>query len=156
MWMVGAGVVVFFGFAINCLIEPRMPECIANDWEQLILAFLIVLGFGGARDIALRRMRYMTEIMEAAKKESKAKGILTNKIWIPGIGWCLVGALANNFCLRPFRNIFEFCQVGEVNWQYLLGILALLFAISGTREYLIFRKDKEILEENDGKLPEKD
>jgi roadblock/LC7 domain-containing protein len=107
-----------------------------------------MLGLGGARDIVLRKFRYLGPILEESKK-SQSQGFWTNKIWIPCIGWFVVGGLFNNCCVHPFLTI------GEVEWSWLLTTLSILLSISGIREYGIYEKDREIMEKNGGaEMPE--
>lgn len=139
MWVPAAGIVLAFGFFNNCVLLPWLQGGEAIDWTNLILTLAVLLGLGGARDFVLRQYRYLGPVLEESKK-SQSKGLLTNKIWIPIIGWCLVGGLFNNCCIHPFFN------VGEVEWGGLTSALGIMLTISGMREWGIYSKDKEVLE----------
>jgi hypothetical protein len=148
LWVPAAGIVLAFGFFNNCVLLPFLTGGEEVSWFNLILALSIMLGLGGARDIVLRKFRYLGPILEESKK-NQSKGFWTNKIWIPLIGWCVVGGLFNNCCVHPFFTI------GEVEWSGLLTTLSILLSISGIREYGIYEKDREVLKENGGdSLPE--
>lgn len=147
LWVPAAGIVLAIGFFNNCVLLPWLENENIIDWTNLIFTLAIMLGLGGARDVALRKFRYLGEILEENKK-SQSKGFWTNKIWIPTIGWCLVGGLANNCCLHPFFS------VGEVEWAGLMSALSILLTISGVREYGIYESDRQVYEKNDKSLPE--
>lgn len=144
LWVPAAGIVLAFGFFNNCCLLPYLNGGEIIDWDNLIFALTIMLGFGGIRDVALRKFRYIGEILVEGQKTA-SKGFWTNKIWIPTIGWCLVGGLFNNCCVHPFFNI------GEVEWGGLLGALSILLGISGFREYGKYDQDNKILKK-EGKL----
>lgn len=148
LWIPAAGIVLTLGFFNNCILLPFLKGGENISWLNLWLTLLILLGCSGARDIALRKFRYLEPILREAQK-SQSKGFWTNKIWIPSIGWCIVGGLFNNCCIHPFLTI------GEVEWSGLLTSLSILLSISGVREYFIYDKDREVLNQNDGKtLPQ--
>ena len=139
LWVPAAGIVLAFGFFNNCVLLPWLHGGEPVDWTNLIFTLGILLGLGGARDVILRKYRYLGPVIEESIK-SQSKGLWTNKIWIPIIGWCLVGGLFNNCCIHPFLN------VGEVEWGGLLSALSIMLTISGVREWKIYEKDKEVLE----------
>lgn len=142
LWVPAAGAVLAFGFFNNCILLPWLHGGDPVDWTNLILTLAIMLGLGGARDVVLRKYRYLGEVVEESKKTA-SKGILTNKVWIPTIGWCIVGGLFNNCCIHPFFNI------GEVEWSGLLSALSILLTISGAREWGIYKQDKKVWESSD-------
>ena len=143
LWVPAAGAVLAFGFFNNCLILPSYSGGEEVSWLNLILALSIMLGLGGARDIVLRKFRYLGPVLEESQK-NQSKGFWHNKVWIPCIGWCIVGGLFNNCCINPFFTI------GEVEWSGLLTTLSILLTISGAREYGIYEKDREVMKENGG------
>jgi len=146
LWIPAAGIVIAFGFFNNCCLLPYLNGGEVVDWENLLWVTGIMLGIGGLRDIALRRFRYIGEIL-AENKKSQSKGFFTNKIWIPIIGWCLVGGLFNNCCIHPFFTI------NEVDWTGLIGGLAILTSVSGVREWGIYVEDGKVIK-REGKLPD--
>ena len=102
MWIPALGVVIAYGFFHNCAIAPYF-DCRAIDWTQLILTFCIVLGLGGARDVALQKFYYIGEVQKSIDASNSRS--LGNKIWIPAIGWCLVLGFSNNFIIASYFNI---------------------------------------------------
>jgi len=144
LWVPAAGIVLAFGFFNNCCLLPYLNGGEVIDWNNLIFALTILLGVGGIRDVAMRKFRYIGEILVENQK-APSKSFFNNKIWIPSIGWCLVGGLANNCCIHPFFNI------GEVDWGGLLGALSILLTISGFREYGKYDQDSKVLQ-REGKL----
>lgn len=144
LWVPAAGIVLAFGFFNNCCLLPYLNGGEVIDWDNLAFTLLILAGAGGVRDVALRRFRYMEEVILEGQK-SQSSGFWTNKIWIPAIGWCLVGGLFNNCCVHPFFNI------GEVEWGGLMGALSILLTISGFREYGKYDQDSKVLQ-REGKL----
>jgi len=147
LWIPAAGIVLAFGFFNNCVLLPWLEKEEIIDWTNLIFTLTIMLGLGGARDVALRRFKYLGPILEENKK-TQSKGFWTSKVWIPMIGWCLVGGLFNNCVLHPFLH------VGEVEWGGLLSALSILLTISGVREYGIYEKDRQVYEQNNNSIPE--
>lgn len=142
LWIPAAGIVIAFGFFNNCCLLPYLSGGEVVDWTNLTWALFIMLGIGSARDVAIRRFRYNGEVIAESQKTA-SKGFFTNKIWIPIIGWCLVGGLFNNCCVHPFFNI------NEVDWTWLLGCLAILTGSSGLRECGIYWQDKKVLDKEE-------
>ncbi len=134
MWIPALGVVIFFGFFNNCALYP-IVECEVISWEWLIMTFLLLLGWGGARDVILRKYIYLGPILDGAKK---AKGWLTNKVWIPAIGWCLVLGFGNNIILHPYG-----ITPREVEWYGLFFALAVLLTASGFRDVGIVQQENK-------------
>lgn len=135
MWIPALGVVVAAGFFINCVLVPHL-SCKTIDWEDLIATFAIIIGWGGARDILLRKFIYLGPLLNA--KSDPAKGILTNKLWIPFIGWCLVLGYGNNILLVPFID-----SLSEVSWSGLMLTLGTLLTVSGFRDYGIYTQERK-------------
>ena len=135
MWIPALGAVIAAGFFINCVLEPHVG-CKVIDWEDLISTFALIIGWGGARDVLMRKFTYLGPLLDA--KSEPAKGILTNKLWIPFIGWCLVLGYGNNILLVPF--ISSLC---EVSWSGLMLTLGTLLTVSGFRDYGIYTQDRK-------------
>lgn len=133
MWIPALGCVTAYGFFHNCIIAPYVESHII-DWTNLILTLCIIIGIGGARDVVLRRFQYLGTITPDAMQ--RTKGLITNKIWIPIIGWCLVGGFANNFIVYPY--------VGHnlVDWSGLMSALSVMLTISGAREVGIYEQKR--------------
>lgn len=134
MWIPALGVVIAYGFFHNCAIAPYF-DCRAIDWTQLILTFCIVLGLGGARDVALQKFYYIGEVQKSIDASNSRS--LGNKIWIPAIGWCLVLGFSNNFIIASYFNI------GMIEWGGLLSALSILLTISGVRDYGIYASERK-------------
>ena len=96
MWIPALGAVIAAGFLSNCAIFPWLEDCKVVSWEYLIISFAIMVGWGGVRDVLLRKFIHLGPILENV---SQAKGFLSNKIWIPAIGWFLVLGYVNNCIL---------------------------------------------------------
>ena len=143
LWVPGAGIVLAFGFFSNCCLQPLLEGVQEVSWTNLLFTLAIMLGLGGARDVALRKFRYLGEVLKETKK-TQSTGFWTNKIWIPTIGWCIVGGLFVNCCLYPFLD------VGEVEWSGLLSGLSILMTVSGFREYGIYAQDRMVFEKTPG------
>lgn len=126
MWIPALGIVIAYGFLHNCIIVP-FTTFKTVDWTNLILAFSILIGLGGSRDVVLRKFSYLKDY--ALNNPKRAKGFFTNKIWIPSIGWCLVGGFAVNFIVSPYTT----CN--EVEWSGLMAALSILLTVSGFRDY---------------------
>ena len=60
------------------------------------------------------------------------------RLWIPTIGWILVGGFVNNLFVAPFT------EISLVDWSGLITSLGVLLSISGTRDYFL----KESLDKN--------
>lgn len=131
MWIPALGCVLGYGFFYNCAIAPHISHA-TIDWTNLIMAFSIVIGLGGARDVILRKYTYLGEVTSKAPKN-----LLTNKVWIPFIGWCLVLGFANNIALVPICS-----KVSEVDWNGLMASLSILLTISGARDYGIYAQKR--------------
>lgn len=134
MWIPALGVVIAYGFFHNCAIAPYF-NCRSIDWTQLILTFCIVLGLGGARDVALQKFYYIGEVQKSIDASNSRS--LGNKIWIPAIGWCLVLGFSNNFIIASYFNI------GMIEWGGLLSALSILLTISGVRDYGIYASERK-------------
>lgn len=134
MWIPALGVVIAYGFFHNCAIAPYF-DCRSIDWTQLILTFCIVLGLGGARDVALQKFYYIGEVQKSIDASNSRS--LGNKIWIPAIGWCLVLGFSNNFIIASYFNI------GMIEWGGLLSALSILLTISGVRDYGIYASERK-------------
>lgn len=130
MWIPATGVVLAYGFFHNCVVAPHI-DCQIIDWNNLILAFAVVIGIGGARDVVLKKFAYLGEVVDP----DSTKGLLRNKMWIPFIGWCLVGGFFNNICLCPYLD-----GVKTVEWSGLMAALSILLTISGARDYGIYSR----------------
>ena len=135
MWIPALGVVIALGFFINCVLAPHL-DCTPVDWEDLVAPFGMIIGWGGLRDVLLRKFIYLGPLLNA--KSDPAKGILTNKVWIPFIGWCLVFGYANNILLVPF-----FSAVKVVSWEGLMLTLGTLLTVSGFRDYGIYAQERK-------------
>lgn len=131
LWIPALGIVIALGFFHNCVIAPHVI-CKTIDWTNLILAFSIVIGLGGARDVVLRKFNYLGEVKTSVKKNT-----LSNKVWIPFIGWCLVLGFANNFLLVPYTNL------PEVEWSGLMAALSIMLTVSGARDYGIYAQERK-------------
>lgn len=139
MWIPAAGFVLALGFMNNCMILPYLEGGETISWFNLITTFAVMLGLGGVRDFVLRKFSYLGPVLEK-NKALQEKGRLTNKTWIPIIGWCIVGGLFNNCCIYPFFKI------GLVDWTGLWATLSILLTISGAREWGIYAEDRRALE----------
>lgn len=134
MWIPALGVVIAYGFFNNCAIAPYF-NCKVIDWSQLIMTLTIMLGLGGARDIVLQRFRYLGPVQKAIDATANGK-ILSNKIWIPAIGWILVLGYSNNFVVYPYFDI------NPVDWEGLLASLSIMLTVSGARDYGIYATER--------------
>lgn len=130
MWIPAIGIVLAYGFFHNCIIAPHI-DCRVVDWNNLILAFAVVIGIGGARDVVLKKFAYLGDVVDP----DSAKGILRNKMWIPFIGWCLAAGFFNNICLCPYLD-----GVKTVEWSGLMAALSILLTVSGARDYGIYSR----------------
>lgn len=135
MWIPALGVVIAYGFLHNCAIAPYC-NCRVIDWSQLILTFSIVIGLSGARDIVLQKYRYLNEVQKQVDA-SMGNKVLSNRIWIPAIGWILVLGFINNFMVAPYFN------VNIVEWSGLLATLSILLTVSGARDYGIYASERK-------------
>jgi len=142
LWIPALGVVIAYGFFHNCVVAPHVA-CKVVDWTNLILAFSIVIGLGGARDVVLRKYKYLGEVKTAVKKST-----LSNKIWIPFIGWCLVAGFANNFVLVPYTSL------PEVEWSGLMAALSIMLTVSGARDYGIYTQERKSSSESSTSVSE--
>lgn len=146
MWIPALGVVIAYGFFNNCAIAPYF-NCKVIDWSQLIMTLAIMLGLGGARDIVLQRFRYLGPVQKAIDVAANGK-VLSNKFWIPAIGWILVMGYSNNFVVYPYFDI------NPVDWEGLLASLSILLTVSGARDYGIYASERKADEKSEAK-PEK-
>ena len=135
MWIPALGVVIAYGFFHNCAIAPYF-NCRVIDWSQLILTFSVVIGLGGARDIVLQRFRYLGPVQKAIDVTVGNKE-LSNRFWIPAIGWILVLGYSNNFIVSPYFDIHP------VDWEGLLASLSILLTVSGARDYGIYATERK-------------
>lgn len=143
MWIPALGVVIAYGFFHNCAIAPYF-NCRVIDWSQLILTFSVVIGLGGARDIVLQRFRYLGPVQKAIDVTAGNKE-LSNRFWIPAIGWILVMGYSNNFIVSPYFDIHP------VDWEGLLASLSILLTVSGARDYGIYATERKTTENDEAK-----
>ncbi|MBR1904712.1 MAG: hypothetical protein IJ824_06025 [Alphaproteobacteria bacterium] len=122
------------GFLNNCAIYPWV-ESKEVPWTYLIISFGIMVGWGGFRDVILRKFIHLGPILENA---TAAKGKLSNKVWIPAIGWFLVLGYINN-CILYIYDITP----REIDWLGLIATLAVMFTASGARDYGIYHQEKK-------------
>ena len=142
LWIFGVGEALAFGFLNNCAIVPFIEGARPVSWTYLVLALSVMLGIGGARDVVLRQFRYLGSVIkEREKSEAGTKGLISIKVWIPTIGWCLALGFVCNCCISPYFDI------GEISWEGLLATLSVLLTVSGVREYKIYSADREVLQE---------
>ena len=134
MWIPALGVVIAYGFFNNCAIAPYF-DCKVIDWSQLIMTLAIMLGLGGARDIVLQRFRYLGPVQKAIDATANGK-VLSNKIWIPAIGWILGLGYSNKFVVYPYFDI------NPVDWEGLLASLSIMLTVSGARDYGIYATER--------------
>ena len=139
MWIPAAGFVLALGFMNNCVILPYLEGGETISWFNLITTMSLLLGIGGVRDFVLRKFNYLAPVLDANKKLQET-GPMTNKVWIPCIGWFLVAGLFNNCCVYPFFKI------GLIEWEGLWAALGLLLGISGARDWGIYAEDRKALE----------
>ena len=99
------------------------------------MTLAIMLGLGGARDIVLQRFRYLGPVQKAIDATANGK-VLSNKIWIPAIGWILVLGYSNNFVVYPYFDI------NPVDWEGLLASLSIMLTVSGARDYGIYATER--------------
>lgn len=144
LWIPALGFVLTYGFFHNCCVAPHV-DCQTIDWDHLIITFCIIIGLGGARDIVLRKYAYLGEVV----KKNTSTSIINNKLWIPLIGWCLVGGFANNMVLVPYLE-----NVGTVEWGGLMAALSVLLTVSGIRDYGIYKQDREIAQNDEDETEE--
>lgn len=90
------------------------------------MVFSIMIGVGGARDVVLKKFAYLNELSKQVSENSQ-KG-LSNKFWIPFIGWCLVAGFAHNFICVSFWNF------PPIDWAGLMSALSIMLTISGARD----------------------
>jgi hypothetical protein len=134
MWIPALGAVIAAGFLCNCAVYPWIESKVV-PWEYLIISFAIMVGWGGLRDVLLRKFIHLGPILESS---SAAKGFLSNKIWIPAIGWFLVLGYVNN-CVLYIYGITSY----EIDWWGLIVSLAVMFTASGARDYGIYQQEKK-------------
>lgn len=133
MWIPALGVVVALGFCNNCIVYPWVDSKVV-PWDNLIITFALMVGWSGTRDILLRKYLHLGPLLENAK----AKGILTNKVWIPAIGWFLVAGYINNCALYIYGITSR-----EVDWYGMMFTLAVLLTASGYRDVGIYAQDSK-------------
>lgn len=133
-WVPALGTIIAIGFLNNCAIYPWV-ESKEVPWTYLIISFGIMVGWGGLRDVLLRKFIHLGPILENAKA---AKGFLSNKVWIPAIGWFLVAGYINN-CILYIYDITP----REIDWWGLIVSLAVMFTASGARDYGIYRQENK-------------
>ena len=121
MWIPALGVVIAYGFFNNCAIAPYF-NCKVIDWSQLIMTLAIMLGLGGARDIVLQRFRYLGPVQKAIDVTANGK-VLSNKFWIPAIGWILATAIT----LLCILTLISIRWTGKVCWR--LSVFCLRSAV---------------------------
>ncbi|MBR3677138.1 MAG: hypothetical protein IKN71_08410 [Alphaproteobacteria bacterium] len=140
LWMVGLGIVIGLGFAINCAIAPFVPLCDPIDNEQLILAASIVAGLGTARQVVLMKFKYLSDLKPFSESDSgkTTEEILKERVWVPAVGWCLVVGFAVNMLIIPF-----FHDIRPVEWSFLQSSIGIFLTISGAREYGIYSQQNE-------------
>ena len=139
MWMIGLGLVIGFGFFINCAIAPFVEICTPIDSQELIWASLIISGLASLREIVLMRFKYLPDLKPLTKKQQEtAEEILKERIWVPGVGWCLVIGYAVNMLIIPFFSDFR-----PVEWNFLHGATALFLLVSGARETGVYWQQNE-------------
>lgn len=147
MWIPALGIVVAYGFLHNCVIAPHFA-CQSVDWTNLIITFSIIIGIGGARDVVWQRYAHLNEILQLQQSQ---KSLINNKLWIPFIGWCLVGGFFNNIVIVPYF----YDTTKEIEWSGLLAALGIFLTASGFREYGIYaQKDKSL--KNGASTPDTD
>ena len=134
MWIPALGVVIALGYFNNCALYPWIESKVV-PWDNLIITFALMVGWGGTRDILLRKYIHLGPILENA---GKAKGVLTNKVWIPAIGWCLVFGYINNCILYTYT-----LTTREVDWTWLMITLGVMLTASGYRDVGIFKQEEK-------------
>lgn len=148
LWIVGLGLVICFGFFVNCAIAPFISICNPIDTEQLILAASIVAGLGSARQVALVKFKYLQDLSlddekgndkekENEDEKVSAEDILKECLWVPCIGWALVIGFAVNMLVIPFFHDFRL-----VEWSFLQSSIAIFLTISGAREIGIYSQQR--------------
>jgi hypothetical protein len=133
LWIPALGFVIAYGYLHNCAIYPHV-ECEIVGWSELTLAFSVLIGLGGARDILLKKFEYLGDISSPKSEQDSFIKKLTNRLWIPIIGWCLVLGFANNIILVPYLPD----TVKTVDWTWMITTLAILLTISGARDYSLY------------------
>lgn len=134
LWIPALGVVIAIGFFNNCAIYPWIDSKVV-PWDNLIITFALMVGWSGTRDILLRKYLHLGPILDNAKP---AKGILTNKVWIPAIGWCLVLGYINNCILYTYAVTPK-----EVDWIWLMITLTVMLTASGYRDVGIYKQESK-------------
>lgn len=134
MWIPALGGVIAIGFFVNFVLAPHIEACRPISWVELFAPFALITGIGSIRDIKLRKFLYLGPL---DIKPLDKKKVLSNKLWIPAIGWCLVLGYANNLILAQFIEAFKTVD------SYGLGVtLFTLLGISGYRDVGIYREEK--------------
>ena len=134
LWIPALGGVIAIGFFINFVLAPHIESCRPINWLELFAPFALITGIGSIRDIKLRKFIYLGPL---DIKPLDKKKVLSNKLWIPSIGWCLVLGYANNLILAQFIESFKVVD------SYALGVtLFTLLGISGYRDVGIYREEK--------------
>lgn len=134
MWIPALGAVVAIGFLHNCALYPWLESKVV-PWDNLIITFAVMVGWSGTRDILLRKYLYIGPVLDAVKPVKK---VLTNKVWIPTIGWALVMGYINN-CIFFTYNLTS----KEVDWTWLMITLTVMLTASGYRDVGIYRQEEK-------------
>ena len=144
LWIVGLGVVIGFGFLVDCIIAPLLPNiCAIIDYNELMISAAIVAGLEAARKIVMAPFKYLNDLT-ISNTEKSPEALLREKVWMPCVGWFLVGGYAINIMLLPF--IKE--GINEVDWSFLHATVSIFLTLSGMREYGVYaRTEKQAIDE---------